>query len=175
MIIGGISLYVDDIISIRMNWRIQLERTDVIEAFTPHSTDDYGVKREVADSGTPDYSKPKGEYWSKTIVKWLIQRVSPFWNTFRTTGDVMLGVSAYVGAKVWQATGGRVATFIAKQSLRQMVLRPALGGAGLVAAYFAAVAVLGHDVYVMLENHPAKTKWLGEGLDLGGGAGGFGA
>jgi len=170
MIIGGVSLLVDDsIIAIRMNWRIQLEIVE-LETFTPEFTRD-----KPASSGSGRLPKQKGEYWSHTIVKWLIQRASPFFNTIRTGGTVSMAMSAYVSGKIWQATGGRVAKFVTKQTLRQMVLRPALGGAGIVASYFAAVAVLGHDMYVLMENEAEKTKWLGEGLDLGGGAGGFGA
>lgn len=170
MIVGGISLDIDDsIISIRMNWRIQLEIVQ-LETFTPHSTRD-----EPASSGSGRLPKEKGGYWSHSIVKWLIQRASPFFNTIRTGGTVTMAMSAYVAGKLWQATGGRVVKVIAKQTLRQMVIRPALGGAGLVASYFAAVAVLGHDMYVLMENEAEKTKWLGQGLDLGGGAGGLGS
>lgn len=169
MIIGGISLAVDDsIISIRMNWRIQLEIVE-LETFTPQSTRD-----EPASSGSGRPPKVKGGYWSHSIVKWLIQRASPFFNTIRTGGTVGMAMSAYVAGKIWQATGGRVVKVIAKQTLRQMVIRPALGGAGLLASYFGAVALLGHDMYVLMENEAEKTKWLGQGLDLGGGAGGFG-
>lgn len=171
MIVGGVSLDIDDsIIAIRMKWRIQLEAADLLTDFSK----DQDQREAIAPSGSRP-TKQKGTYWSKSIVKWLIQRASPFWNTIRTQGSVMLAVSAWVAGRVWQATGGKVVKFVAKQTLRQMVIRPAVGAAGITAAYFAVVAVLAHDVYVMLEDHPQKTKWLGEGLDLGGGAGGFGA
>lgn len=176
MIIGGISLDEDDsIVSIRMNWRIQLEIVETLEAFTPQSTRDSDRERAIAPSGSGRLPKAKGEYWSHSIAKWLIQRASPFWNTIRSGGTFTMGMSAYIAGKVYQATLGRVVKFVAKQSLRQMVIRPALGGASLTAAYFVGVGILAHDIYVLLENKAAKTKWLGEGLDMGGGAGGFGA
>lgn len=180
MIIGGVNLTVDEsIIAIRMNWRIQLEILE-LDTFTPELSgrkppEDLSQWGMPPEDPPPKYKRPKMDYWSHSIVKWLIQSASPFWNTIRTGGTVHMATSAYVSGRIWQATGGRVIKWAAMQSLKQMVVRPAVGTAGVLGAYFGAVAILGHDMYAMLENHPTKTKWLGQGLDLGGGAGGFGA
>lgn len=127
----------------------------------------------MAPSGSGSKKKPKGRYWSKDIYEWLAQRASPFWNTIRTGGSWASAGVAYIGARFWNATGGKVVKFVAKQSLRQMVLRPALGIGGGLAVYFAAVAVIGHDIYVALDESMETQKFLGEGVKIGGG--GFGA
>lgn len=178
MIIGGVSGVVDDdIISIRMNWAISIARSELLPDSPPirqgASAREAAWGRKIAPSGSGSKKGMKGRYWSHDIAEWLAQQASPFWNTLRTGGSAGEAAVAYIGARMWQATGGRVVKFVAKQSLRQMVLRPALGGAGVTVAYFAAVSVVAHDIYVALDNDLSSQKFFAEGVKIGGG--GFGA
>jgi len=178
MIIGGVSGVVDDdIISIRMNWAIQIEISANTPALPPNrqttSARQEAWGRKIAPSDSGSTKGMKGRYWSHDIAEWLAQQASPFWNTLRKGGSAGDAGAAYIGARLWQATGGRVVKFAAKQSLKQMALRPAAGMAGVTLAYFAAVSVVAHDVYVMLDNSPDGQKFFSEGVKIGGG--GFGA
>lgn len=182
MIIGGVSGSIDisdDIIRIRMNWAIQIELSENSGVRPPNrqtaSSREEAYGRKVAPS-TRKARKPsgraKGRYWSKEIAEWLAQQASPFWNTIRTGGTTAQAGAAYIGARLWRATGGKVVKFVAKQSLKQAVMRPAVGIGGGLALYFAAVAVVGHDIYVALDESVETQKFFNEGVKIGGG--GFG-
>jgi len=164
MIVGGIQIRdCEDIICVRMNWMIQIEVSSNLPVSPPN--------RSVASSGSGKL-KASGRYWSADIVDWLKQRAAPFWNTISAGGTYAEAAVAYMGARLWNATGGRVVKFVAKQTLRQMVLRPAMGIGGGLAVYFAAVTVVAHDIYVALDENVETQKFLGEGVKIGGG--GFG-
>jgi len=180
MIIGGVNgTAEDDIISIRMNWAIQVEVSEILADSPPNrqtvASREAAYSRKVAPS-TSKARKPrkrgKGRYWSVQIAEWLAQQASPFWNTLRKGGSFAEAGAAYIGARIWQATGGKVVKFVAKQTLKQAVMRPALAIGGGLAVYFAAVAVVTHDIYVALDESVETQKFFGEGVKIGGG--GFG-
>jgi len=176
MIVGGISGVQDDIISIRMNWAIQIAISENSPALPPNrhtvSAREEAWGRKIAPSGSGSKKGMKGRYWSHDIAEWVAQQASPFWNTIRKGGDAGDAAAAYVGSRIWRATGGKVTKFVAKQSLKQMVLRPAVGTAGALGAYFATAAVVSHDIYVMLDNNLDAQKFFSGGIQIGGG--GFG-
>jgi len=126
-----------------MNWAIQIEISANTPALPPNrqttSARQEAWGRKIAPSDSGSTKGMKGRYWSHDIAEWLAQQASPFWNTLRKGGSAGDAGAAYIGARLWQATGGRVVKFAAKQSLKQMALRPAAGMAGVTLAYFATV------------------------------------
>ena len=128
--------------------------------------------RKIAPSGSGGKKGMKGRYWSHDIAEWLIQQASPFWNTIRKGGTTGDAVAAYVGSRIWRASGGKVTKFVAKQGVKQMVVGTTVGRAGILGAYFATAAVVSHDIYVMLDNNLGAQKFFSGGVQIGGG--GFG-